>query len=508
MKISLCSRLTIGVALGACCLFISAIACAQAVPKQALPGLTIYVNNSIGSDSFDGSAAKPARGGKIGPYATIVKAYQLATVGAHISIANTGSDYRETVRIEKLNKGRANAPLVIEGNGATVTGLLVIPANRWTLLKDDIYWYDGKIADGVRKLMPNSNWLGFTKHQGWFAESQAPRIFFLNGQAAPDVLELAAIPQGGFFYDTQVEPRRVYFRLPAAKALQDCRLELPQNEGVYINDDYVTIRNLASKYSMDDGFSGFGAQGVVLQNINGSFNCDQGVSFHHISTTFIDGGLIEHNGGCGIADVQSCISIYRNVMVRDNMFNGALLSGTAHTMMNCRINGNADEQVAVTAGASVNLSNCLIIGSGKPGWTSVGAKLNYGRLDHCTIINCDIGVKVEQRPWGQGASLRSCIISDCNTLISVVPENIKGFDINNTVLKLGAVKIGDAVGTADNWAQYCKDFSSKNVTIGNPQLQSPLYQLPKDSPFARSGEFQSAPGATLAPYEGWTVLGE
>jgi len=216
-------------------------------------GQTIYVNNAKGNDAFDGLAPEPAADGESGPLASIMQAVKRCGIGARIQIANTGVAYRESVSIEGYRRGRANTPLIIEGNGATVTGLVEAVPDRWTLFKDDIYHFENKLPDGRFGPMPNSNWLGHLKHQGWFTEPQAPEIFFLNGKPGPNVLKLDDIPAGGFCYDTQSSPRRLYFRLPRSAKINDCKLELPLNTGFYVSDDYVTVRNIASKYSQDDG---------------------------------------------------------------------------------------------------------------------------------------------------------------------------------------------------------------------------------------------------------------
>ena len=180
---------------------------AAAVPGAELPaGGTVYVNNVTGADANDGSAAAPL--------ATIMAAVKRAPVSGRIVLANTGRDYRESVQIQGYRQGRAGAPMVIEGNGATVSGLVAVPAERWTLLRDDLYWFENRLPDGKPGPMPNSNWLMHWKHQGWFTEPQAPEIFFVNGKAAPHTRELETIPAGGFFYDTQAQPAAAL--LPAA----------------------------------------------------------------------------------------------------------------------------------------------------------------------------------------------------------------------------------------------------------------------------------------------------
>ncbi len=486
-----------------CCTLVSSAAASAA-------DNVIYVNNQTGSDAFDGRSPAPADG-KRGPVATIMAGVAKAAVGGVVSIANTGKDYRESVSIEKFGKGRAATPLVIEGNGAGVTGLLEVPAARWTLEKDDLYYFENKLSDDPPKYgpMPNSNWLGFLKHQGWFPEPQAPRIFFLDGKEAPDSLTLEGIQPGGFFYQTQGKPRRVYFRLPPGGKLADCRIEMPLNTGVFVSDDYVVVRNLASRHSQDDGFAGFWGQAVVFENVNGSFNCDQGISFHGTSSTLIDGGLFERNGGGGIVDVMSCVSVYRRAVSRDNLISGALLQGTAHSMLGCQFFGNAGPQVSVGAGTTTNLTNCLVIGSDANGRRSPGVVMHYGRLDRCTLVRCSVGLQVPQRPGGLGASLRNSIVRDCNVAVSIQPDHLGSFRMANNIIELGVMSIGDQKGKAANWQDFAaaNKLGSDNV-IDAPELEGPTFLLPKDSVHATAGENKTTPGASVQPYAGWKSLGD
>ncbi len=384
----------------------------------------IFVDNRIGSDQNDGLAPVPE--GNCGPLFSIMEAVRIAPVGAYISIANTGIDYREAVQIEHYHKGRAANPLVLDGHGATVSGLVAVPARCWIPLRDDLYYFEGML-DGRRYLMPNSNWLAFNNHEGWFAERQAPEIFFLDGKAAPHTRTLEEIPPGGFFYHTVGEGRRrVYFRLPAGKTLDELQIDLPLHDGVYVSDDYVTVRNLSSIHSQDDGFGGFWGIGVVFENINGSYNCDQGFSMHGTSASIIDGGLFEHNGGCGIVNVMSCVSVFRNVVARENMFNGALFQGHAHMCLNCRFSDNLGAQVNSGVGATINLVNCLIDGQGN----EFGVTMENGRLDHCTIVNCTTGLQVSI-----GGSIRNSLIANCGPdPLSFAGTAQQNFSITRTIL--------------------------------------------------------------------------
>jgi len=136
----------------------------------------------------------------------------------------------------------------------------------------------------------------------------------------------------------------------------------------------------------DDGFAGFWGQNVVLRNVHACHQLRSGRLVPRQQLHPHRRGLIERNGGCGIADVMSCTTIYRNTTVRDNYPMGVLFQGFSHAMYGCRIVGNRGPQVEVSRGAAVSLGNCLIVGSGPQGETARWGS-EYGRVDHCTILN-------------------------------------------------------------------------------------------------------------------------
>ena len=73
-------------------------------------------------------------------------AIRKACAGARIVIANTEQEYRETIRIKDFRKGRAGNPLVIDGNGATVSGLVRAAPERWTHVHDDVYSFNNRVG--------------------------------------------------------------------------------------------------------------------------------------------------------------------------------------------------------------------------------------------------------------------------------------------------------------------------------------------------------------------------
>jgi len=457
---------------------------------------TFYVNNRTGADANDGLAA--TQQGDSGPLATIMEAVRKCDPGSLITIANTGLDYREGVNIEGFKKGLAERPLVINGNGCTVNGLVVVAAERWTKLKDDIYWFENRLPNGKFGIMPHSNWLASWKHQGWFDHELAPNIFFVDGRPAPHVKSLEQIPPGGYFYDTLAEPRRIYFRLPAGMTkLEEVKTEFPLNLGVYISDDYVVVRNLRSIYSADDGFAGFWGVGVVFQNIYGGYNADQGISLHATSVTLIDGGVFERNGGCGIVDVHSSTTIYRNCVIRHNYPAGAQVSGLAHQFLNCRFYGNFDNQLSNCYQSNLGLVNCLIDGRG----TDNGIVMENGRLDRCTVVNCKTGLLVLK-----SATVKNSVFSACQDQLIVVRSGaLPDFCLSKTLLNLGKATFGDKqVADPAGWESLAPEVKwATGVIIAAPALSGPDYVVPEDSPYRTAADYGMSLGAILSAEREW-----
>ena len=484
-------------------------ACAELAPRQIL-----YVDNRVGSAEYNGSLPTPDADKKNGPYASIMQALRSCGAGARIEIANTGIDYRESVNISGLKKGLAEAPLVIDGHGAVVNGLMPVATKQWEHLRDDIYyfanrvggvdykprgWFDKKTGDFYYGPMPRNIWVG-TGRTGWYTENaapKAPQIFLINGKPGPNVVKLEELPPGGFFYDVKKSvfkdlPQCIFFRLPEAKTLRECIVEVPQNSGVFVNDDYVTVQNLGSCYSVEDGFYGFWGINVVFRNIHSFNNSEQGMSFHGTGTTFVDGALIENNGGGGIVDVMSCLTVYRNVTVRNNHPIGVIFKGVAHAMYDCRIEANSGVQVTFEKNTTGNMVNCLVAPS--PG--NKGIELGNARLYKCTIVNASVGITVKT-----GVSISNSIVSGCKTNMVIDSTALGNVNLVRTIMGEGKIDIGGKPVTANEFSTEVKGVKTEGVVFATEPLAltEPLYLLSADSPYSKSGENGLPPGAHLSP---------
>jgi len=193
------------------------------------------------------------------------------------------------------------------------------------------------------------------------------------------------------------------------------------------------------------------------------------------------------------------------VVVRDNMVMGALLDGFAHSMLSCRFSGNYETQVR--AGAAVNLTQCLIVGSGEEGKEGVGVSIcTAGRLDHCTIVKCQTGVVVE----GGKASIRNSVLSQCTKdLLFVDGGAVPNFTLAKCVLGPGQVALGSTSVNTAQWADLVKATPRfADNAVEELSLAAPLYLLPAASPNVKLGDYGTTPGADAInkAYEGWVPV--
>lgn len=163
------------------------IALVSIVPVLAAARLThagtIYVNNRIGSDAYNGIRDQ-AVNEKTGPVKTIRRALKLAGRSDVISLANTGVPYYEAISlVGTRHSGPDNQPFTILGNGATLSGAMAVPETAWQQVGSDLWQLkpyrkghyqlvlDGKAVPEVKRppdetwsevpAMPPGNWCAF-----------------------------------------------------------------------------------------------------------------------------------------------------------------------------------------------------------------------------------------------------------------------------------------------------------------------------------------------------------
>jgi hypothetical protein len=109
------------------------------IASQRTDAGTIYVNNRLGSDAYNGIQAE-AITEQTGPVRTIGRALKLAGRSDVISLANTGVPYYESISlVGSKHSGPAMQPFTILGNGATLSGAMAVPETAWQQVGSDLW---------------------------------------------------------------------------------------------------------------------------------------------------------------------------------------------------------------------------------------------------------------------------------------------------------------------------------------------------------------------------------
>lgn len=363
-----------------------------------------YVDNVNGKNANDGQSAKSA-------FMNLYKASSVLKPGDTLSIINTGKPYLESLRIVNI-ASHPGKPVVVEGNGAVLSGLRKLEAKKWQKVENGVWRYKTK------KL----------------AHHCVPAVLHA-GKELVRVKKGAKLAAGEWDWN---ENGIEY--LPAEGG------ELPElyatmlNSGVVlVNASNVVIRNLVCERFHNDGFNIHSdCQGLIFENIVGRYNGDDGFSIHEDGGALVLNSHFHHNT-YGVQDINAARSYFNGVLIENNRM-GVHFSGGMHELVNCVIRNNVKGQVLVTAGAGayylgkdkrvgfytgdVFVKNSVIEGDG------VG--LNVNSLAKAAALNCVFrglteGVRVSKSgfAWVRGSVFEKCkvydivaaagdLLSDCN----------------------------------------------------------------------------------------------
>jgi hypothetical protein len=209
---------------------------------------TIYVNNRLGSDAYNG-IREEAITEQTGPVKTIGRALKLAGRSDVISLANTGVPYYESISlVGSKHSGPAMQPFTILGNGATLSGAMAVPETAWQQVGRDL-WRLKPYRKGHYQLI-------------------------LNGKAVPELkrtadttwTEVPVLPvgswcafRGAVYYQAErlVEPEEMRFGL----ARHSCGI-------TFYGVNNVVVDNLTVQHFRIDGVQANDhARDVVLQRV-------------------------------------------------------------------------------------------------------------------------------------------------------------------------------------------------------------------------------------------------
>jgi hypothetical protein len=374
----------------------------------------IYVNNVIGNDTYNGKSEKYSEG-KSGPLKTIGKAFYIVKTSGRIEVAATGVPYPGGNTLWKRG-GTPEKPLIINGNGAFISGLKVVSPDKWKKVDDKIF---------VTAFTPKSNWfIGDMSIPHWL---DSPQIWWREGKPGKNLKTMAELKKtpGGFFWDKR--SRKLYFHLPSGARMETEKISVPAyGTAICINTDFVVVKDFWASFSYNDGFDGHGrGKNIIFENCIGTDNCGQGFSIHDTNTVLYINCLAARNASSGCCDVNNSLVTYRDCVFVDNTFESGVYGQgfSSHILENCLIMANRpSEQIWQKSFGSMTFENCAIIGSADT--TKNLLALDYGgaSFNGCTFVNApgfcnDLPVE-RVSLW-----LTDCVFSRIQRPLFTVPES-------------------------------------------------------------------------------------
>ncbi|MDD3127576.1 MAG: right-handed parallel beta-helix repeat-containing protein [Candidatus Izemoplasmatales bacterium] len=455
---------------------------------------TLYVNNISGNDKNDGLSEKTA-------FASIEKAFASVKTSDHVEIANTGKPYQRPYPGERGQElvprcgGTADAPLVVNGNGAVISGLSVIPAEKWKKESEKMY---------TVFFYPMSNmYKGVKKDNFWFDETQ---IWWVDGEAAPNCKSMEALEKvPGAFWWNKAE-KKLVFHLPQGKKIGDLKIEIPSNSGIYITHDHALVKNFVMIFSWNDGFDIAGSpKNVVYKNCSAYNNCGQGFSCHNSGNAYYEDCAAIRCASSGACDVHWCNSTYKRCIFVNNTYEAGVYATdeSVHNYDDCLIAGNRPfEQIWQRSHSKMNFANCVIVGRADS--LAISSLANGSvSFKNCTITDA---ASVCAVPSSSTASLaiESCVLARCREFFIKLPGVFKDRFYLKGNLYIGGPGniIDEKLYGPENWAEYLKLGLEMYSEWRNIELTGPLKAELPEAVMLKGRHIETSVGAKL-PEEVW-----
>jgi len=329
---------------------------------------TYTVDGERGDDGNDGITA---------PFRTLGKAVAALRTSDTLVIVKTAAPYRESLPLTV--GGTAAAPLVIEGNGATLSGADPAPQDGWERR--------GEV----------------------FAVAQSQEVKFLFGpgvcyRQGPSAAGLSA--EEWYWHEG-----RLCFRPAADKTPGDYDLLMSVRvSGVLTTGaGQIVVRNLTCEHFYNDGFNIHGGSAPLwFEQIRGLWNGDEGFSCHENCECYVRDAEFAHNQWHGIADVNFARSHYSGLSVHDNISKGIWFLGGMHSVIDSEVFGSPTN-IALSRGdygnvpladqhplrrSVTNLRNVIVRSTGEQVGIAIGGGA-AGVLEHCLVQGGKTALDVE-----------------------------------------------------------------------------------------------------------------
>lgn len=352
-----------------------------------LSGKTIIVDQQTGDDARDGSS--PPQSVK-----TLARAVALCAPGDVLSVVPGATPYFEALEFGPRG-GLPGRPIVVEGNGAVLSGLLPIPPEQWQDRGDGLWFFPTTFRHG----------------------SLVPFLVLPDGTRIPAAAKAAAIAPGQAFWDAQ----GILYRSDADRRPGDLGLRgALRAAGVALAGTcHLTVRNLTCEYFANDGFNVHGScQGLFFENIVARHNGDDGFSVHEDVGVTVHAGWF-HDNTYGIQDVNLSRSQYVGVRVENNRAHGVHFNGGTHSVSDALIRDNAMDQFRVDRDPARHMG----VAEDNP----FCAGTAY--LHNTVILGGRTGITVTR---DSRVAVTSCFIAGAQTGILALPEAI--LHVNGSVV--------------------------------------------------------------------------
>ena len=358
----------------------------------------IYVNNKNGSDRNPGKSPDKA-------VMTLEAGVQRMrrTNDRKLILANTGTPYYESLMFINFS-GTPQSPIVIEGNGAVISGLKEIPAAKWKLHKDGIWYYAQRRYGALRPYL------------------------VIDGKRVPE-MPLAKLKENSHYWSR----KGVFFKGEKGKSIKDYKIFATVLVSGFVvdNSSYITCRNLTCEYFSNDGFNVHGdSQSLFFENIIGRRNGDDGFSIHEDVGATVRGGQFYEND-FGIQDVDASRSEYYGIVVNKNRKLGINLIGGIHTVVDAVVKDNKWTQIQLQS----NYPGHLNFAKDNPHF----AGTFY--LKNIWVSNGPVGIKVLR---DAAVTVSNSFVSNCKT--GVVYNGTGSFQMYKSIIQNCAKTEVNAIG--------------------------------------------------------------
>lgn len=256
-------------------------------------GADYYVDNAIGDDLFDGSSPQQVDD-RVGPVRTIGRALERVRPHDIVHVANHGVPYVESLGIVGPRFDR----LVLEGNGAVISGAKVVPFEAWQ-----------RLGNGVWRFTPSRKaFYQLVDQDRALPEFPCPR----------DARKLPDLPEGHWC----AWRGSIYYRVLSGPAGPNPQSDVPltfaaEEVGITLLDtEDVVIRNLELRHFRLDG-------------VNAHDRC---------KTIILDHVRLIENGRAGLAVGGSSLVGIKNSELMGNRVTQVLNAEFAQTeLLDCKL---------------------------------------------------------------------------------------------------------------------------------------------------------------------------